>query len=198
MRVAGALLLAIMVVHVAVQPEGPWVLLSTCDVAALVTAIALVGGWHRPVATAFLFEVWVGLPAFVVGLFTTYAINPTGVIVHVAPPILVAITIARHGLPRRSGLYAWAGYTLTFVLAYAIAPPEYNINFANDVWPPLARVFSVPGSFQVGLIAVAFVVLPMWELFARRVLSACGRQAETRPRAQGFEASARRLFRGPS
>ncbi len=169
MRLAGLALLALMAIHITTQPEGPWVLLSTCDVAALVTAIGLVGGWHRAVAAACLFEIMVGLPAFIVGIFTTYELNPTGVLVHIVPPVLGVIVIAREGMPRRCALIAWAGYTLTFVIAFVLAPPEFNINFANDVWPPLAKVFTVTGSFQAALIAVAIVVLSLGELAARRL-----------------------------
>jgi hypothetical protein len=169
-RIAGVVLLALMIIHVTTQPEGPWVLLSTCDVAALVTAVGLVGGWHRAVAVACLFEIMVGLPAFVVGIFTTYELNPTGVVVHIVPPVLGVIVIAREGLPRHAALMAWTGYTLTFLVAFAIAPPVFNVNFANDVWPPLAGVFTVRGSFQAALIAVAIVVLSLGELIARRIL----------------------------
>src|SRR6185295_7877261 len=43
---AGIALLGLMTVHVAVRPEHAWVLLATCDVAALATAAGLLLGWN--------------------------------------------------------------------------------------------------------------------------------------------------------
>jgi hypothetical protein len=168
-RWAGVALVAMMPFHVALRPEHGWLLLSTCDVAAMVTAVALVAGWHRVVAVAFLFQIAVGLPAFAIGLCSTYPLNPTGTVVHIVPPLLGAIVVAQHGLPARAALHAWLGYTATFVASYLVVPAQLNINFAHFVWPPLARAFPVAWSFQAALLAVVGVLLALAELAIRRL-----------------------------
>ena len=171
MRWLGLALVAMMPLHVATRPEHGWLLLSTCDVAAMVTAIALVVGWPRPVAMAFLFQVAVGLPAFALGLCTTYPLNLTGTIVHLVPPLLGGIVIARSGLPARAALYAWAGYAATFVLGAILAPPALNINFGHAVWPPLAHVFPVR-AFQAAILVIVGLLLVLAELVTRRLAGA--------------------------
>ena len=153
--------LAIMPIHVALRPEHGWLLLSACDVAAIVIAIGAVFAWPRVVAIAGLFALAVGTPAFVLALATTtYPLNPTGVIVHVVPPLLGALAIAKHGPPPRAPLIAWCGYAATFLASYLLAPAALNINLATRPWPPLARVFTVAGTFQGALLA--FVGMLLW------------------------------------
>jgi hypothetical protein len=169
MKPAALAFLAMMVVHVMVRPEGGWVLLATCDVAALATALGVLADWHYPVAVAFVFQVTIGLPAFAVGLCTTYELNPTGVAVHVVPAALGAIAVARHGLPRRAAFHAFLGYTATFVAGYLVAPPALNVNFAAFVWPPLAGMFESRGTFWASLFAATGVLLAIGEVLIRRV-----------------------------
>ena len=169
LRWGGLALVAMMPFHVAVRPEHGWLLLSTCDVAAMVTAVALVANWPRAVAVAFLFEVAVGLPAFAIGLCSTYPLNPTGTVVHVVPPLLGGIVVAQHGLPRRAALYAWGGYAATFVAGYLAAPVRLNINFAHFVWPPLAHVFTAAWMFQAALLALVGALLGLAGLAIRRM-----------------------------
>jgi hypothetical protein len=169
MRLAALAFLAVMVVHVIVRPEGGWVLLATCDVAALATALGVLADWHRPVAVAFVFQAMIGLPAFAVGLCTTYELNPTGVAVHVVPAALGAIAVARHGLPRRAALHAWLGYAATFFAGYLVAPPALNVNFASFVWPPLAGVFESRATFWASLFAAMGLMLAIGEVLIRRL-----------------------------
>jgi hypothetical protein len=181
LRAAGVALVAVMAIHVAVRPEHAWILLSACDLAAVATALGLVASWPRVVAIAFVFELALGLPAFAIGLCTTYPLNPTGTIIHLAPPILGAIVIARYGIPRRAAAVAWCGYACAIVAGAAFAPAELNVNFAASVWPPLADTLSLR-AFQAGLLAVAAVLLVATELAARGVLSWRRGRAPTRPR----------------
>jgi hypothetical protein len=171
LRWAGLALLAMMPLHVALRPEHGWLLLSTCDVAAMVTAVALIARWPCVVGVTFLFEVAVGLPAFAIGLCSTYPLNPTGTIIHVVPPLLGGIVVARHGLPARATLAAWCGYTATFIAGYLVAPAALNINFSRFVWPPLARVFPVVGLFQAALLVVIGLLLLAAERVIRRLLA---------------------------
>jgi hypothetical protein len=181
LRWAGLALLAMMPFHVALRPEHGWLLLSTCDVAAMVTAVALVAGWPRVTAVAFLFQIAVGLPAFAIGLCSTYPLNPTGTVVHVVPPLLGGIVVARLGLPARAALAAWLGYALTFVAGYFAAPVALNINFAHSVWPPLARMFPAAWVFQAALIGLVGALLGIAELAIRRLWGPGLTQARGRP-----------------
>ncbi len=159
MRWLGLALLVVMPIHVALRPEHGWILLSTCDVVAVVAGLALVMRWHRVVAVAGLFALAVGIPSFAIGVLTTYQFNPTGVIVHLGPAAAGSYVIARDGLPRRAALYAWLGYAATFIAGYLLAPAALNVNFAAFVWPPLAGVFRSTQLFQAALLALVFLLL---------------------------------------
>jgi hypothetical protein len=108
-RAAGAALAALMIVHVALRPEHGWVLLWGCDASTLAISVGLLFGAYRLFAAGALFQIAIGVPAFIVGLATTYVPNVTGVGVHTLPPIIGAAVIARRGLPGRPALAASAG-----------------------------------------------------------------------------------------
>jgi len=157
---AGIALFGLMIVHAVLRPEHAWVLLATCDVAALSTAAGLVFGWERWLAAALVFEVSIGLPAFAIGLCTTYPFNVTGVAIHVVPPILGTAAFVGRALPRHATVIAWIGYVATVLVSYVVAPPaEFNINFTTSVWPPLARTFPGRAEFYAVLFAIAALVL---------------------------------------
>lgn len=178
MRLAGLALLLVMPIHVALRPEHGWILLSTCDVVAVVIGIGLVMRWHRAVAIGGLFALAVGLPAFAIGVLTTYHLNPTGVIVHLGPAALGAYVIARDGLPRRAALYAWLGHAATFVAGFLLAPAALNVNFAAFVWPPLAGVFRNTQLFQAALLALVLLLLLAAEAIVRLVRPLPARDVE--------------------
>jgi hypothetical protein len=169
-RWLGVALLATMPVHVALRPEHGWLLLSACDVVAVAAAIGAILAWPRVVASAGLFAIVVGVPVFAVALATVYPVNPTGLIVHLLPPLLGGIAIARDGLPPRAALFAWCGFVAALGAGYALAPPELNINMATKPWPPVARVFAIPGTFQLAMIVTIAAVLWTGEAIIRAVL----------------------------
>jgi hypothetical protein len=156
----GIALLGLMVAHVVGRPEHAWVLLASCDAAALVTAVGLLLGWERWLGAALVFQVAISVPAFAIGLCTTYPANVTGIAIHFVPPVFGAVALAGRGLPRRSGVLAWIGYVATILLTYLVAPPaEFNINFTTAVWPPLAHAFPGRAVFFLALFAVAAAML---------------------------------------
>ena len=169
-----------MLAHVAVRPEHAWVLLASCDVAALATAAGLLFGSERCLGAALVFQIAVGMPAFAVGLCTTYPANVTGIAIHVVPLVFGAVALGGRALPRGAAAIAWIGYVVTVLGTYLVAPPpEFNINFTTAVWPPLARAF--PGGsgraiFFLGLFAVAAVVLWLGARALARVFRAPGRR----------------------
>ena len=157
---AGGALLGLMAVHVAVRPEHAWVLLASCDVAALATAAGLLLEWERCLGAALVFQISVGMPALAIGLCTTYPANVTGIAIHVVPAVFGAVALAGRTLPRRAARLAWIGYVATVLVTYLAAPPpQFNINFTAAVWAPLARVFPGRAAFFVGLFAVVAVML---------------------------------------
>jgi len=134
--------------------------------------------WHRAVAIGGLFALAVGLPAFAIGVLTTYHLNPTGVIVHLGPAAAGIYTIRRHGLPPRAALYAWLGHAATFVVGYLLAPAALNVNFAAFVWPPLAGVFTSTQLFQAALLALVLLLLLATEGIVRLVRPLPARKVE--------------------
>ena len=169
-RTAGAALIALLAVHVALRPEHGWVLLWGCDASTVAIAIGLLLGAYRLFAAGALFQIAVGAPAFIVGLATTYVPNVTGVGVHTLPPIIGGVIIARRGLPGRPALAAAAGYLGLVGVSYAIAPPAQNINFARAVFSPMVRAFpSLPMFWLFHASAVTIVLLLVQALLRRLV-----------------------------
>jgi hypothetical protein len=168
-RWVGFALLVMMPFHVALRPEHGWLLLSACDVAAMVTAVGLVANLPRAVGVAFLFQVAIGLPAFALGLLTTYPLNPTGTIVHLVPPLVGGIVVVRHGLAPRAAIYAWLGSVWAIVSGYLFAPRALNINFASAVWPPLAHSFTIL-EFQLAMLGAAAVLLAIASAITRKLV----------------------------
>ena len=85
-------------------------LLWGCDASTIAIAMGLLFGVYRLFAAGALFQIAIGMPAFIVGLATVYVPNVTGVGVHTLPPIIGGVVIARRGLPGRPAIAAAAGY----------------------------------------------------------------------------------------
>jgi hypothetical protein len=162
-QLAGLGILALLPLHVVLRPEGGWALLSTCDIAAIATALGLLLRQHRLVGTAFLFQLMVGLPALVMGMATTYKWNATGIAIHVVPLVLGGFRVARLGMPKRAALDAWFVSAASLMIAARISPPELNINFGVVVWKPLAGTFSLL-VFQTLLAALVGALLGLGQL----------------------------------
>jgi hypothetical protein len=158
-------LLALLPLHAVLRPEGAWALLSTCDLACIATALGLLFASHRLVGTAFLFQLMVGMPALVMGLFTTYHANWSGIAVHVVPLVLGGIQVAKYGMPRRAAFDAWVAYAISLMVAAYVSPVELNINFGAVVWKPLAGTFSLR-MFQTLLILTVGALLGLGQLVA--------------------------------
>ncbi|HEY5934555.1 MAG TPA: hypothetical protein VIU61_07970 [Kofleriaceae bacterium] len=167
-RVVGVALLALLVIHVATRPERGWLLLATCDLAAIATIIGLVTGWHRPLAAGFLFQLMVGLPTLAIGIFTTYDVNFTGIAIHVVPLTVGGILVAREGMPRGTALAAWLGHACAMLAAYLFAPPALDINLTGRVWPPLAGTLTLP-MFHLAQLAIVAVLLGLGQLGVRKL-----------------------------
>jgi hypothetical protein len=180
-RAAGAALIALMIVHVTLRPEHAWVLLWGCDASTIAIAAGLLLGAYRLFAAGALFHISIAVPAFVVGLATTYVPNVTGIGVHTLPPIIGGVVIARRGLPGRPALAAAAGYLGLMIASAVIAPAAENINFSRAVFPPLARLFpSLVLFWLVHLTAVAIWLL-LAQALVRRVFSSVPQPAPSPP-----------------
>jgi len=157
-RVAGVALIGLLAIHPWLRPEGAWALLAACDVAALATAVGLVVGADRVVATAFLFQLAVGVPALVTGLMTTYRWNWSGIAIHVAPIVLGAPIVLARELPPRAALHAWLGYAVTLVVASVVVPTGVDVNFSHRVWAPVADTLDL-WTFRIAVLAVVGALL---------------------------------------
>jgi len=171
-RAAGAALAALLVVHVVLRPEHGWVLLWGCDASAAAIALGLLIRAHRLFAAGAVFQIAIGVPAFLVGLVTTYVPNVTGVGVHTLPPIIGGLVIARRGLPGRPAIAAAAAYLGLLCASYLFAPVAQNINFVRAVFPPLAPLFSSLLGFWLFHVTAASIVLLLGQGLLRRLVRA--------------------------
>lgn len=158
-QIVGALLLAMLPLHVWLRPEHGWALLAACDIAYIATALGLLFRAHRLVGAAFLFALMVGTPAMTMGLVThTYPWNWSGIAIHLVPVVFGGIRVASEGVPRRAALDAWIAYAAAVLVAAAVGPAKLNINFGAVVWKPVAGTFSLH-VFQALLIATVGALL---------------------------------------
>jgi hypothetical protein len=157
--VMGAAVAALMIAHVARNPFGAWVLFSACDVAAVATAAGLLLRARRIVALALLFQLAVGLPAFLVGLVTTYVPTLTGVAVHLAPTAMGVAATGRRRWPPRAALVDWAAYVALLLITYVLTPPAMNLNLVHAIWPPLSKLFASTPAYHAAHAAAVLAAL---------------------------------------
>jgi hypothetical protein len=148
------------------------VLLWGCDASTIAIATGLLFGAYRLFAAGALFQIAIGMPAFIVGLATVYVPNITGVGVHTLPPIIGGVVIARRGLPGRPAIAAAAGYLGLIGAGYLFAPVAQNVNYSRAVFPPLARVFPSLLPFWLFHVTSSAIVLLLVQALLRRLVRA--------------------------
>jgi hypothetical protein len=163
-----------------VIPERGWALLWGCDLAVAAMGLGLATGSHLPVSVGFVFHMSVGLPVFIVGLFTTHDPNLTSVAIHILPPIAGGRSVARRGLSRRTGLIGWVGFVVALVAGFVAAPPELNVNLMRTMWPPVAATFPSMAAYRIAFVAMILLLLVVGELALRRLFSFAPAPSPTR------------------
>ena len=135
-------------------------LLWSCHVANTIMLIGILLRARLPIATAWLFHLSIGLPAWLVeivvtrGTFGAAKLDPalaaTSTLVHVLPIVVGAMWLRRGGfrLTRREMLLAWLIQAALIPLSRPFTPPELNINLAHGIWPAMSHTFSRLWLFQ--------------------------------------------------
>ena len=162
-------------------------LLWSCHVATTIMAIGILLRARVAVATALLFHLSIGLPAWLVeivvtrGTFGAAKIDPalavTSILVHLLPALVGAMWMRRDGfrLTWPEILFAWLIQAALIPLSRPFTPPELNINLAHGVWPAMSHAFSRTWLFQAAACAACagsvLLVATIVNLFAPRTSS---------------------------
>ena len=75
-------------------------------------------------------------------------------------------------MPRGAALTAWLVYIVLLVISMVVIPHRLNVNMVHRTWRPLAHVFTIPGTFQLCLIALVGLLLWLGEAVIDRALRA--------------------------
>ncbi len=168
--VAGALALLFFTIHAAalILNGEPYHLLWTCHSGCLILGVGLLAS--RPwLASVGLLWVLLGLPMWVIGLFTDRSYLLTSSLTHLGGPLVGIIGIRSLPLPRGSWLVASAALLLLWIVTRVATPPAANVNLAFRVWKGWDRVFPSHVTYSLFLYAAA---TGLFFLFETAVLSA--------------------------
>lgn len=172
-RLAGLLALAFYLAHAIdlLRLHPPEVLLWSCDVAAFLVAVSLLGGFARINAAAGI-VLLAGLPLWVVDLASGGEFRPTSPLIHVGSLALGIAGMRRLGVPRASGVVAvlvMAGATLAARFTGSV---EENVNLAHAVQPGWEGTFPSHGIYLAALGTVVAAVCIGLEPVLRRIVIA--------------------------
>ncbi len=140
--VAGALALLFFAIHAAalILNGEPYHLLWACHSGCLLLGVGLLASqpW---LASVGLLWVLLGLPMWVIGLFTDRSYLLTSSLTHLGGPLVGIIGIRSLPLPRRSWLAASVALLLLWIVTRVATPPAANVNLAFRVWKGWESVF---------------------------------------------------------
>lgn len=160
-RVMGLALLGALALHAASKgashiQEMFWL----CHVATALMAVGLLAGWHRLVASGFLFHVGFGTVGWVLDMAmvgTTFS----SVLVHVLALVAGVVELRRNGWPRGLVLPAWAFFTAWVISCHWTTDPALNVNLVHSVWEPFAGLVThvwVGAWLNSGAMLVGFIL----------------------------------------
>ncbi len=140
MRAGGLVLLALLsILAVQKAQDGlAWELLWICHVSAAVLGLGMLAQARMLVATGFLCQIAVALPAYTLHLVSGGETSAASFALHLLAPVFGWLAWRRHKLPIAA---AWWGVGLYLVLIAACrawTPEALNVNLAFHPWGPLA------------------------------------------------------------
>jgi len=150
----------------ALLPEMLW----SCYVASALLAVGILLRRPRLAAIGFLFEVALGLPAYLLEVAATRTTSPTSLLAHLAPLAAGVLELRRTGLPGRIVLPAWALYPLMIAVSRWATPPALNVNLAHAPWAPSAWAFPQLWMYWAFNSATALILLIATDFLLRRWL----------------------------
>lgn len=168
MKRAGGMVMLLLLAILAVQktrdglaPELLWM----CHVTSTMLALGLVTNAAPLIATGFLCQGAIALPAYVLHVATGGHTSVASFLLHVSAPLLGAMAWRGRGLPASVPLAALAVYQLLIALSQAFTPESMNVNLAFRPWDPLAGF--LPSGWPI---RVLNLLLMLAQLYAARWL----------------------------
>jgi hypothetical protein len=156
--VCGALALAFIAAHAAVRlARGEATsLLWSCNVGNLVLGIGLLLGQPRIVAIMALW-IAIGLPLWVLDLFSTDDFVATSVLTHVGGLTVAIVGVRELGFPRGSWWRAHVALTALQQVSRLVTPASENVNLSGGVYEPWKPYFhSYPVYYVLASAGICF------------------------------------------
>ena len=146
-------------------------MLWACHVASLVTIVGIAMRWPWVVATAFLFQVGVGLPGYVLDVAMSHTTTITSALCHTVPPLVGGWSVRQHGFGLQAIPLALGFWVVNQLLARLLTPAAYNVNLAYQPYSGLWGRVSEPWVSHLINFTGAALTLTIAALLVRRVLS---------------------------
>lgn len=157
-RAGGAcmlLLLAILAVQKTQDGLAPE-LLWMCHVTSAMLALGLVANAAPLIATGFLCQAAIAMPAYVLHLAAGGHTSVASFLLHVSAPVLGALAMRGRRMPAAIAWIALLLYQLLIALSQAFTPESMNVNLAFRPWDPLAGF--LPSGWPVRVLNLALML----------------------------------------
>jgi hypothetical protein len=146
-------------------------MLWACHVASLVTIVGIAMRWPWVVAAAFLFQVGVGLPGYVLDVALTHTTTLTSVLCHTVPPLAGGWSVRQNGFGLQAIPLALGFWLANQLLARLLTPARFNVNLAFQPYSGLWGRVSDPWVSHLINATVAALTLTIAALLVRRVVA---------------------------
>jgi hypothetical protein len=144
-------------------PEMLWM----CHVAACMLAVGLVFDWAALSAVGFLYQLAVGVPAYLLHLASGGDTTWVSFVLHLSSPVCGWLALRGRVLPRPTAVLAMASFGVVAVSCLLFTPEALNINLAFRPWAPLSTLGVWPSRVGNAGLMLAQLVAVQW-LFNRR------------------------------
>ncbi len=142
--------------------------LWSCHLAAVLVGVGLIGGSATLNAAGLLCQL-IGLPMWLLYLFSGEPFIPTSVLTHVLGPILGIIGARALGFPRSAWLVALGFVAALMIVTRLVTPAEANVNLAFGPMAGLS-LWSVGGAAHWALLLIQWSAgLIVLQLILRRI-----------------------------
>lgn len=146
-------------------------MLWACHWGSVLIGLGILAGSGSAVCAGLLFQMTLGIPAWLLGLLFSGELHHTSVLVHSFPPLAALLYLrGLQTLPRYLAVRAWLLHPAALLVSIRYAKPELNVNMATEPWPPLAHLFPDLASFHVALVSLSLLMLSLMERAWRRWL----------------------------
>ena len=141
----GLLLFAVYAMHVYDKRQNNIVaeLLWACNVNNLLMSVGLIFNIYWLLVIGFMFQVGVGIPAYLFEILGKKVAYEREIFMHVAPALFGFVALRELGLPPYAGVVTFlVMIVLLLMVSFYATKPELNVNVVHSPWELCQRFFA--------------------------------------------------------